>query len=193
MVKDHEPTPPLRPLDEPSLEGLLRAVAAGDGAAFARFYDRTAPKLFAIALRACGDRAVAEDALQEAYAEIWSKAARFDEEKGRASAWASVIARNRAVDQARRRSSGVHAAALADKTEVVEIADPNIDAETRADIMALRKCLEELGEKEQQAVLRAYYRGETRADLAAYFGVPANTVKTWLRRSLAALRDCLGQ
>ena len=96
---DHEALPLS---DVESLEGLLAAVATGDRAAFARLYEATSGRLFAVTLRLLGRRDVAEDVLQEAYLAIWRKADLYQPRKGAPLAWMMTIARYRAIDRLRR-------------------------------------------------------------------------------------------
>ena len=108
--------------------------------------------------------------------------------------WLITIARNAAIDRLRKRQSG-DAQATAELTEI--LADPAPGPEALA-VQAsgreqLHSCLGELDDNRAQAVRRAYLEGETYADLAAHFDVPLNTMRTWLRRSLLALRECLSR
>ena len=94
---------PTAPLTRDDLAALLAAAAGGDKSAFEQLYDATSAKLFGIVLRILHDRAVAEDILQEAYVRIWENASRFDAGKASPITWMATIARNRAIDEARRR------------------------------------------------------------------------------------------
>lgn len=171
---------------------LLAAVAAADRDAFRALYDRAAPKLFGIALRICKDRELAEDALQDAFVEIWRRAGRFDPARGGADAWMAVIARNRAIDALRRRGAQPGGAAGPETDErLLALADPASPADGGAEYLALVQCLGRLEDREREAVLLAYYAGATRDELAGRYDAPVPTVKTWLRRALAALRACL--
>ncbi len=76
------------------LSELLLAVADGDRAAFARFYQRTSAKLFGVVLRILPERSMAEDAMQDAYTKIWRNAAGFDARRGSPISWAATIARS---------------------------------------------------------------------------------------------------
>lgn len=174
------------------LSRLMHAVAKGDRSAFARLYDQVAPKLYGIALRICHDVSIAEDAVQDSFTEIWRKAGDFDPSRGRAIAWMQVIARNRAVDALRRHSRSGREQTGVSEEMLGAIVDPRQRADGGVEAMALAECLGQLDERGRQAVLRAYLRGESREELATRFDAPVNTIKTWLRRALASLRDCLG-
>jgi RNA polymerase sigma-70 factor, ECF subfamily len=173
------------------LADLLRRVAARDAAAFAALYKETSAKLYGVAARILPSGDAAADALQEAYVRIWEKAGEFDHAKGSPLAWMATIVRNRALDEVRR----VRPGSLEDLPESFEPAADEIDplaARERSEgLAALINCLQALDEEKRAVVLLAYYRGLSRAALARRFGRPTSTIKTWLHRSLAQLRDCL--
>ena len=190
--------PAPRPLDanaDGARQRLVEAlIATGeeDRAAFRTLYHLTSAKLFGICLRICGDRQAAEDVLSEVYLTIWKRAGAF--EPGRASpiTWLATIARNRAIDW--RRSSGRAPPARID--DVPEIADDRISAEDHmlVDERAgqLHHCLDELEQRQRDAIRTAFFDGLTYAELAARDSVPLGTMKSWVRRGLMRLKDCLG-
>jgi len=180
------------PAGESDLSGLLVRVAAGDEAAFAALYKLTAGRLNGVVSRILPARDAAAEALQDAYVRIWRRAADFDPGKGSALAWMATIARNRALDEVRR----VRPVSLEDMPEGFE---PEADAvnplaarESSEGLKALLACLEGLDKEKRDILLLAYYRGASREALAKRFGKPVPTIKTWLHRSLAQLRTCLG-
>jgi RNA polymerase sigma-70 factor, ECF subfamily len=174
---------------ESDLAQLLAQVASGDRAAFATLYRQTAAKLYGIIARILIRSDLAGEVLQEAYVRIWQKAADFDPAKGSPIAWMATIARNRALDEVRR------VKALADLPEGFEPAAEEVDPLGSRDrseqLAALMRCLSQLDAEKRQIVLLAYYRGASREALSKRFERPAPTIKTWLRRSLAQLKDCL--
>ena len=173
------------------LADLLSRIAARDAAAFAALYKQTSAKLYGVVARILTRGDVAADLLQEAYVRIWEKAGEFDPLKGSPLAWMATIARNRALDEVRR----VRPLSLEDQPEGFEPAAEEIDplaARERSEgLAALVDCLKALDEEKRAVLLLAYYRGLTREALAKRFGRPVPTIKTWLHRSLAQLRDCL--
>jgi len=182
--------------DRPSAVGddlapLLSRTVGRDAAAFSTLYKRTNAKLYGVVFRILTKSDVAADVLQEAYVRIWDKAGEFDPRKGSALAWMATIARNRALDEVRR----VRPASLEDQPEGFEPAAEEIDplaARERSEGLArLIECLKGLDEEKRAIVLLAYYRGLSREALSRRFGRPVPTIKTWLHRSLAQLRDCL--
>jgi RNA polymerase sigma-70 factor (ECF subfamily) len=173
------------------LADLLRRIAARDEAAFAALYRETSAKLYGVVARILTRGDAAADALQEAYVRIWEKAREFDPAKGSPLAWMATIARNRALDEVRR----VRPGSLEDLPESFEPAadevDPLAARERSEELAKLLNCLHALDGEKRAVVLLAYYRGLSREALAQRFGRPAPTIKTWLHRSLAQLRDCL--
>jgi RNA polymerase sigma-70 factor (ECF subfamily) len=176
---------------EADIDELLRGVAGRDRAAFRHVYRLASAKLFGIALRICRDRGVAEEAVQEAFLDIWRTADRFDPARGPAIAWMSVIARNRSIDALRRRGRDAGRTMAGGDALLPDLPDPRQATDGGVGHMSLVACLEELDETVRDMVLRAYYLGDTREDLAARFDAPVNTIKTWLRRGLQSLRGCL--
>jgi RNA polymerase sigma-70 factor, ECF subfamily len=173
------------------LSNLLSRTATRDAAAFAALYKQTNAKLYGVVARILTRGDAAADALQEVYVRIWEKAGEFDPLKGSPVAWMATIARNRALDEVRR----VRPVSLEDQPEGFEPAAEEIDplaARERSEgLSALVDCLKALDEEKRAIVLLAYYRGSSREALAKRFGRPVPTIKTWLHRSLAQLRDCL--
>lgn len=170
----------------------LVATGSEDRAAFRTLYDLTSAKLFGVCLRICGDRQAAEDVLSDVYMTVWRRAGAF--EPGRASpiSWLATIARNRAIDW--RRSATRQPSAPID--EIADIAD---DAPSSVDRLLLDErearlftCLEELEDRQRDAIRTAFFDGLTYAEIAAQRAVPLGTMKSWVRRGLLRLKDCLG-
>lgn len=177
----------------PPLEELLAAVGRGDEAAFAEIYRRTGGKLYAMALSILRDRALAEEALQEALVDVWRGAGSFRPQRGHALGWLVTVTRNRALRVARRR--GAESAGRADELPQMPdtAADPLQVLERRADGAALARCLRALEADQRRAILLAYYRGLSQRQLAERLDRPLGTVKSWIRRGLAGLKRCLDE
>lgn len=178
--------------DDP-VAAMLTQIADGSKPAFRQLYKDTSAKLFGVLIRILGQRAEAEDALQEVYTRIWLKAARFDATRGRGMTWIIAVARNHAIDRKRTRM----APETADAELAEAVADTTPRAETRlmaqGALRELNRCFDTLGPDQGQAVRGAYIAGLSYDELAARHAVPLNTVRTWLRRGLLKLRECMGQ
>lgn len=178
--------------DLEALERLLCASGHGDRAAFAELYRISAPRLYPIALRILRGREAAEDVLQESYVLIWRKAAQFHPGRGRPLPWMAAIVRNRAIDRLRAQAREPRNPAQWD--DMAEgLADPVSSASAAAapDSVAVRGCLGRLQENQRQAILLAYYGGLTHEELSARLDAPLGTVKSWVRRGLLQLKECL--
>lgn len=173
------------------IAALINRVAMGDRAAFSLLYKETSPRVFAICLRILRDRTDAEEALQEIYIKIWQRAKSFAMGAGAPSTWLSAIARNHAIDIIRARKPVAD-----DLDQAYEIADDTIATPEQQTLMAdegrrIDRCLHELDPSHSKAVRSAYVDGLSYAELADELQVPLNTVRTWLRRSLLKLRECM--
>lgn len=173
-----------------TLESILARVALGDRGAFALLYRRSSAKLFGVCLRILGERAEAEEALQETYVKIWRSAAQYSQARAGAIAWMAAVARNQSIDRLRARRGG---AADIDAAENIGDTRPSPEGEAvaAADRRQLHDCLDELDGRHAAAIRDAYFGGHTYEALAGRTGVPLGTMKSWIRRGLAKLRDCL--
>ena len=175
-----------------TLESLLESVARRDQAAFRSLYDLAAPKLLGIALRILRRRDIAEDVVQDVFVKLWTGKAVFDPVLGSGFAFLATIARNRALDIARRRVEvGGEAADMEDMVDLSP--SPEAVASDRAEFRALLLCLAGLADGPRNAIMAAYLDGATGEEIARKLAAPAGTVKSWIHRGLAALRECLGR
>jgi RNA polymerase sigma-70 factor (ECF subfamily) len=177
-------------MEPQDISKLIVRTSMKDRAAFDLLYRQTSAKLFGVCLRVLNDRGEAEDALQEIYVKVWTKADRFAVSDLSPISWLVAIARNHSIDRirARRRPN-------ADIEAVLDVADPAPGPEAAAvsgdQAGQIHRCLDELESDRAAAVRGAYLKGESYAELAERYHVPLNTMRTWLRRSLMKLRECL--
>lgn len=173
----------------PTDESLLAQIAAENNDAFASFYDRHAPKLLGLLLKILGNVAEAEDALQETFWQVWTRARDYDAQRASAVVWLVMIARSRATDQLRRR-----------KRETVELEAELVGAVVQDDALArdedariARGALSHLSEDERRVICLAYYGGLTHEQIAAHEKLPLGTVKTRIRTGIRRMRDLLAE
>ena len=173
------------------ISSLLALVARKDRAAFGAVYQATSAKLYGIVLRILKRRDIADEVLQEVYVKVWERAADFDPKMASPITWMATIARNRALDEVRRKKPD----SIEDHPEVLDTASQEelaIDGILRGeDGKRLYDCLSRLEPDRAQMIVLAYCEGLSREDLGARYSQPVNTIKTWLRRSLQQLRTCL--
>ncbi|MEY4872704.1 MAG: hypothetical protein RLZZ563_2034 [Pseudomonadota bacterium] len=180
-------------MTEDPVAQLLIQVAAQDRAAFRLLYSQTSSKLLGVLMRILGTRSEAEDALQEVFTRVWLRAGRFDADKGRGMTWLIAIARNHAIDRLRSRPPA--AAQSGDPDALDDVRDTQPTAEgamiAKGEARRISECFDTLEPDRADAVRGAYLNGLSYVDLAARYDVPLNTMRTWLRRSLLKLRECL--
>ena len=180
-------------LMQTELVWLLGAVAKGDEAAFERLYAATRAKLYGVLLRILGRPALADEVMQETYLKVWKMADQFDPQVASPITWMVAIARNRAIDIVRKRGD----LSIEEEPEALEVA---------AEIAGALGAARDVGRAQAAACLvsassirrssasccSAYYSGWSRDQLAEKLDIPVNTIKTWLRRSLLEIRECMG-
>ena len=179
-------------LTQAELVWLLAAVAKGDAAAFEQLYDATRAKLYGVLLRILRKPELAEDVMQETYLKVWKMGGKFDPTVASPITWMVAIARNRAIDIVRKKGE----VSIEDEPEAMEVAAdtpaPLARREMTEELKRLLSCLGKLDPEKQRIVLLAYYSGWSRDQLAKKLDIPVNTIKTWLRRSLLEIRECMG-
>jgi len=174
----------------PEIAELIARVALRDRSAFRDLYTRTSAKLFGVTLRILKDRAEAEEALQEVYVKIWQRADRYVAGGYSPISWLVAVARNHSLDILRARKP-----VNDDIDAAVDLADagPNPEQATiqSSERGQIEGCLDTLEPDKADCVRGAYLDGFSYEELATRHSVPLNTMRTWLRRSLIKLRECL--
>jgi RNA polymerase sigma factor (sigma-70 family) len=176
------------PADDAQLTAALARCAGGDRAALRLIFDMEAARMTGVAFRILRRRDLAEEAVQEAFLRIWRLARSFDPARGNGRTWIYAVLRNRALsllqDEAR--------------YPVSDEDSPWPDASAEAafallpETSALRRCLEQLDLTRRTAVILAYAHGMSHGELAGKLGVPLGTAKSWTRRGLLSLQECMG-
>jgi RNA polymerase sigma-70 factor (ECF subfamily) len=180
-------------LDADALAALVCRVMDQDQAALAALYDALSGRVYACALRVTRQVAVAEEVMQDTFWQVWRQAPRFDPQRGSAQAWVLNMARSRALDAVR----GLQRERLhTQDTEYAEVEDPQGNPLDLLDGLQrdarLQHLLARLDPLKRQLIALAFYRGLTQDEIAQQTGMPLGTVKSHLRRTLAALREALG-
>lgn len=172
---------------------LLTRVQRGDEGAFEELYRQQGTIMMAVILRVVRNRSLAEEVLQEVFTEVWTKRSRFDASAGSAQAWLTTMCRRRAIDRVR----AVHAQQERDFTEgVKEVhqAPRDVQAEAVDHVESARAAtaLGVLPVEQATAIVLAYYKDLSHAEIAAELSVPLGTVKSRIRDGMARLRAHLG-
>jgi RNA polymerase sigma-70 factor, ECF subfamily len=173
-------------------EAALEACARGEAFALRALYESESPRLLGLALRIVRDRDAAQDVLQDAFLQVWQRAGTYQRELGSARGWLYTVVRHRALDVLRRSgrefAAGDDLEAIADARQAYVA--PTVDS-PHADAAAIERCLAALDERRRDCILRAFVEGWTHEQIARDSATPVGTVKSWIRRGLLALKECL--
>ena len=180
------------------LQNLLIRMAGKDEAAFERLYAATKRKLFSAVLAIVKRRYLAEEVIQEAYVRIWLNAGSYRPSLGTPMLWMIIIARNLAIDLVRRPAREI----VSDETvlwsfpadnptplEAIEISEDEASALMHR--LKVEYALQALDPTRRHLIIAAYIGGKSRKQLSQQYGVPVNTIKTWIRRALLETRASL--
>lgn len=173
-------------------EAAVLACARGERFALRALYEREARWLLGVALRIVRDRERAEDVLHDAFLQVWQHAATYRPALGSARGWLYTIVRHRALKEVRDpgRLQALDPEALTSLSDAQQAAEQG--ATDRAlDTDSLERCLQRLDEARRACVMHAFVDGYTHEQIAERLNTPLGTVKSWIRRSLASLKECM--
>lgn len=171
---------------EAQLAAALARCTAGDRAALQMIYHSEAPRMIGVARRILFRQDLAEEAVHDAFVRIWRAAASFDPHRGSARGWLYAVVRNCALS--------IHRTEHRYDTSDESALDIDCDATVMRmpETSALRRCLERIDRPRRDVVVLAYVHGMSHGELAGRLKVPLGTVKSWVRRSLFSLQECMG-
>ena len=174
-------------------EALVALVARGDEDALAELYDRVGRVAYGLALRVLRDERHAEDAVQEAFLQVWRSAATFRAERAKASTWILTLVHRRAVDLVRREERRQADPLTDDSPAGVAPEETEEAAWLRFERERVQAALRQLPDPQREALELAYYGGFTQAELAERLGQPIGTIKSRMFTGLARLRELMGE
>ncbi len=180
--------PDERTINEAQVAAAIARCAAGERSALRVIYDIEAARMAGVARRMLRRQDLAEEAVQDTFMRVWRAARTFDPQKGAARGWLYAILRNCTLSILRDEGR------FTDDEDIAEEAAPLTESALARlpETSALRRCLEQLDGQRRAAVVLAYVHGLSHAELAGKLGVPLGTVKSWVRRSLISLQECMG-
>jgi RNA polymerase sigma-70 factor, ECF subfamily len=172
----------------------MRRIQSGDSVALAELYDHYTPLLYPVALRILRSATDAEDAVQDAWVQVWKRAAAYDARRGNVAAWLLTVVRTRALDRYRSLASRSRAESAAEtETSIAQPVDPARDVLQIDTSERVRAALARLEPRQRRVLEIAYFEGLSQSEIAEKLDAPLGTVKSWTRQGLMRLRELLPQ
>ena len=175
---------------------MIAQIGRRDQGAFSALYDRLSGPLYSLAFKMLGDTSDAQDALQEVFVQIWSRASTYDPEKSSVFSWAVLLTRSRAIDRLRARDRRLRVVVestaenkVAEATDASTVESAADTANKKDEAAHVRSLLNNLPEDQRQAIELAFFGHRTHHEIAAQLGQPLGTVKARIRRGLLKLRE----
>ena len=172
---------------------LLYRIATGEKDALEAVYDRYSSAVYSLARYMLRSEAIAEEATQEVFLNIWLKASSYNSTRGQPKSWIMSVAHHKIIDIIRSRK---RAAAVTDpkeyetldllpsSQEATEVAvERNLEGER------VRRALDKLPSAQQEVIVLSYYGGLSQSEIAEKLGHPLGTVKTRARLAMQKLRE----
>ncbi|MES9900351.1 MAG: sigma-70 family RNA polymerase sigma factor [Sedimenticola sp.] len=171
---------------------LLARSAMRDQKAFTQLYEETSSKLFGLLVRILKQEELAQDCLQQAYVKIWNNAGDYREGVAAPMTWMSTIARYCAYDQLRKMRREANQDDFGNQAEPVD-EHTDVFSDVNAGQMSgqLMDCVEQLNENQHRCIMMGFYQGLSYPEIAGRMDTPVGTIKTWIHRGMANLRECL--
>lgn len=163
----------------------IRAIAAGDQAAFVRLIDRESPRLLRFSQAILGDLGEAEDVVQDTLLTFWKNAGRWKPE-ARIGTWLYTVSYNRAIDRLRRRRNFVDESALDDIADDGDLPETQlVQVETDRSV---RTAVARLPHRQRSAVLLFHFQDLPQREAARVMGVSESAFESLLARARRRMR-----
>ncbi len=180
-------------------ESVLQQCAKGERRALMELYEQEATRLLTVVMRILKNRPLAEDVVHDAFIKIWKNAGTYNRELGSARGWVYTLTRNLALNALKYSQRQVLAEPdflldLCDDRVLASACQPDDITDLADDPLhqaSLQTCLEHLAPERKLCILHAYVDGYTQQEIAKLLDKPLGTVKSWIKRSLSALKECL--
>jgi RNA polymerase sigma factor (sigma-70 family) len=178
-------------LADDEVTSIIARCAMGDRLALKRLFEAEAPRMIGVAERILRRRALAEEAMQDAFVLVWRRASSFDPKLGSGRTWLYTILRNRSLNILRNESRTELSADDTPFDRPSDEDDPETVVMKLGEATRLRRCLEQLEPARRQAIVLAYANGLSHGELAGKLNMPLGTIKSWIRRGMQTLKECL--
>lgn len=170
---------------------ILQRIATGDKAAVNDCLNRYGGLIWSLAKRWLGNNPDAEDATQEIFVELWQQASKFNPEVASEATFVAMVARRRLIDRIRKESrKPVTEVIVAEPMDVASVEGPAA-AEWADDVAKVQRCLSRLSKRQQEILNLVVHHGASHTVISDRLSMPLGTVKSYARRGLIQLRDCM--
>lgn len=159
-------------------------MSADDPARLGALYDAHAAPVWRYVVRLTGDRAGADDVVQETLLRAWRSPRILEQDPATMRAWMMTVARNLVIDEARS-ARRRHEQLVA---ELPEAPSSHDDVDALFESLLIEEALAALSAEHREVIVHAYFGGLSVAQTAAAVGVPEGTVKSRMHYGLRALR-----
>ena len=174
---------------------LISGIRDRDRMALETLHSRYSGAVYGLAMRMLRDAGAAEEVAQDTFFNIWRRAGSYAAPRGSVTAWLFGIARNRAIDELRKRRRAAdrfqNGVDLSNKPAETRDSDPAEYAAVMHESRRVREALDELRPEQRQVVALAYFAGMTHTQISKELGQPLGTVKTRMRLAIKKLRRAL--
>lgn len=143
-----------------------------------------------LARRFLGNAEDAEEAVQDAFTDIWRHAGRFDPAIASEKTMVMTIARRRLIDRQRRSHRAGKVVALAPGDEV-ETRDSGLAVDTADEVSRVAQMISQLRPEHRRALQLSVFEGWSHSRISKELGIPLGTIKTHIRRALLQVREML--
>jgi RNA polymerase sigma-70 factor (ECF subfamily) len=185
IQRDGWERPGVREISNEVLVG--RVAQSGDERALSELYDRYAGLIYGVGMRYLGDRALAEDLVQDVFTAVWRNASGFDPARASFATWVYRITRNRATDLIRRRRARVRTVS---SDPPFEPGEEDMTGELSRSF-DLASALSRISPVHREVLTLAYFHGLSQSEISRRTDTPLGTVKSRTTAALRALRESM--
>lgn len=168
---------------------LVTRVAHGEENAFLMLYDRYVSRVYGLMLRILNDPMLAEEATQDTFLKLWSRARLYLNERGSLLLWLLTIARRTALDRLRLEARRPLLSNSSDPDDAWDLIPDINSLPEESRWRSLHFAVQSLQVEHRQVIELAYYQGMSQSEIAEVLGWPLGTVKTRLRAAMEHLRE----
>lgn len=170
---------------------ILERIASGDTCAVEECLAQYGGLVWSLANKFLNSPTDAEDAVQEIFVEIWQQAGRFDKTMASEITYITMIARRRLIDRMRRTNTTPETLSMSKETlELSEVQQQDY-AELADEAAKAARCLQKLSDQQQKILTLSIHQGIPHGGIAKRLSMPLGTVKSFARRGLLQLRECM--